>query len=230
MSPSTAWLPLLLVLAGTCGDETSQHESTAISARPDDAKAGPDKPLFEDAFDGKLAEGWSWLRETKGYWRLREKGLEIRVEPGLAETVKSALLRDAPDRAATPFAAEVTIINEPSNQFEQAGIVWYRDGKPIVKLVKELVDGQLSVVLSGEGFFAKKPVSSKRLELRFEVDAKGFTGLYREKASDPWQKAGGAALPADLKPQLSLQCYHGPKDAEHWVRFERFKILPLQGS
>jgi hypothetical protein len=37
---------------------------------------------FADDFKGKLGEGWSWIREHREGWRLTERGLEVRVQPG----------------------------------------------------------------------------------------------------------------------------------------------------
>jgi hypothetical protein len=60
--------------------------------------------VFVDALKGKLGDGWEWLRENPKTWRHTDGGLEIRVEPGLAATVKNALLRQAPTAhgASTP--------------------------------------------------------------------------------------------------------------------------------
>ena len=41
--------------------------------------------IFEDNFENKLAEGWSWLRENPDHWRIQNNGLEIRVVPGVAD-------------------------------------------------------------------------------------------------------------------------------------------------
>jgi hypothetical protein len=54
--------------------------------------AGTERVVFEDALKGKPAGGWEWLRENPKAWRPSEKGLEIRVEPGLGGTVKNALV------------------------------------------------------------------------------------------------------------------------------------------
>ena len=77
--------------------------------------------IFEDNFENKLAEGWSWLRENPDHWRIQNNGLEIRVVPGVADTVKNALLRPAPNRNDGIFAIEVTVTNytHPIQQYEQ---------------------------------------------------------------------------------------------------------------
>jgi hypothetical protein len=38
--------------------------------------------------------------------------------------------------------------------------------------------------------------------------------------------SGALAAPGD--DQLALLCYNGPADAEHWLRFENFRILQLE--
>jgi hypothetical protein len=65
--------------------------------------------VFADPLRGKLGDGWAWLRQHPAAWRHSGQDLEIRVEPGLAETVKNALLRDAPDRSRGRYAVEVAV-------------------------------------------------------------------------------------------------------------------------
>ena len=68
-----------------------------------------EETLFTDAFDGALDPDWDWLRPKEGGWRLAGDGLEIRVEPGVADTVQNALLRAAPDRSQGTYAIEVDV-------------------------------------------------------------------------------------------------------------------------
>ena len=95
--------------------------------------------VLEENFDGPLDGGWSWLREHPDYWRLRDGGLEICVEPGHAETVKNALIRPAPDRSDGTYAIEVTVTNysRPTQQWEQAGITWLHDGVPVWQFAED---------------------------------------------------------------------------------------------
>ncbi len=182
--------------------------------------------VFEDRFDAKLAEGWSWLREDKPAWRIRDGGLEIRVQPGKAGTVKNALVRDVPERGGDRWTFEVSVTNlsEPIQQYEQAGITWYHDGKPIFKLVKELVDGKV-VIVPG-----KIPVAEKTVRLRLNVQGDRYVAEFRPEGQDKWQQAAtGTLKPAGQgKEQISLQCYDGPPNAEHWMRFTDFRIVRQQ--
>ena len=179
--------------------------------------------LFEERFDGKLDEGWSWLRENSSAWRLREGALEIRVQPGVAHNVKNALVRKAPDRGSGRFAIDVTVTNatKPIQQYEQAGITWYNNGKPVFKLVKELVDGEL-VIIPG-----RKPMTSKTVQLRLIVTSDSFIAQFRPNAEGDFQTAATGKLPAPRNDQVSIQCYNGPANAEHWIRFDDFRISQL---
>jgi len=179
--------------------------------------------IFEDTFDGKLAEGWTWLRENPDARRIKDGGLEIRVEPGVAHNVKNALVRPAPDRSKGKYAIEVTVTNHtvPTQQFEQAGITWYHNDKPVFKLVKELVHGKLLIIPGA------KPMKAKSVQLRLIVTATSWTAQYRPDGKGEFQTAATGKLPAPGKDQVSIQCYNGPPDAEHWIRFDDFRILQM---
>lgn len=186
-------------------------------------QAGEEKLVFHEPFAGRLDRGWSWLRENRDRWRLRDGGLEIAVEPGLAGTVRNALLRPAPDRERGTHAVEVTVVNHaaPTQQYEQAGITWYQDGEPVFKEVKELVDGRVLIIPGA------RPAPAKSVRLRLVVTRETWEAQYRpEGASEFLTSARGELAPARQE-QVSIQCYNGPPDAEHWIRFEDFRILRL---
>lgn len=186
------------------------------------ALAGDPAVLFEDTFEEKLAEGWSWIREHPEAWRINNGTLEIRVEPGVAATVRNALVRKAPDRSQGRYAIEVTVTNTvlPTQQYEQAGITWYHDGKPVFKLVKELIDGGLFIIPG------RKPMDAQTVQLRLVVSADRFEAQYRPNAQGEFQTAATGPLPPG-DDQVSIQCYNGPPDAEHWIRFDDFRIVKL---
>ena len=179
--------------------------------------------IFEERFEGNLSEGWTWLREKPQAWRIRQDALEIRVEPGLADTVKNALVCRAPDRSRGKFAIDVTVTNttRPTQQYEQAGITWYHDRKPVFKLVKELIDGGLFVIPG------RKPMPSETVQLRLIVAGDNFIAQFRSDAKGEFQTAATGTLPAPGDDQVSIQCYNGPANAEHWIRFDDFRILEL---
>jgi len=182
-----------------------------------------DHVVCEDGFEGKLGKGWSWLRENPKTWRIKDGGVEICVQPGVAHNVKNALVRVAPDRSKGKFAIDVTVTNNtvPTQQYEQAGITWHNNGKPAFKLVKELVSGEL-VIIPG-----RKPMTSKSVQLRLIVDENSFVAQYRPDGKGEFQTAAKGKLPAPRNDQVSIQCYNGPPNAEHWIRFDDFSISKL---
>jgi hypothetical protein len=182
-----------------------------------------DKVVFHDQFEGQLAEGWKWINENSAHWCVRDGKLEIRVVPGLAKTVKNALVRAAPDRSAGTFAIEVDVTNlsEPTQQYEQAGLTLYQDGKPRFKFVKELVDGQLMMIPG------RKKIASQTVQLRLIVTADSYTAQYREDGKGDFQTAASGELRPAEKEQISIQCYNGPTDKEHWIRYDNFRIVRL---
>ncbi len=179
--------------------------------------------LFKDAFDKKPGDGWTWLRENKDAWRIKDGGLEIRVEPGVAHSVKNALVRKAPDRLKKKYAVEVTVTftADPTKQFEQAGITWYHQKKPVFKLVHERIDGSLWIIPG------RKPALKKTVQLRLLVDGRNLTAQFREDPKADFQTVGSKELPPPDDDQISIQCYNGPPDAEHWIRFDDFQIVEI---
>ncbi len=177
--------------------------------------------VFEDSLKGKLDPGWTWLREHPGAWRLSPDGLEIRVEPGLADTVRNALVRQAPDRSRGPYAVEVTVdfTSPPSRQYEQAGITWYQGNRPVFKLVHEFIDGKAYIIPG------KRPAQMHRVRLRLVVTRDTFTAQFRPDDAGEFQTAATGKLPPGKDEKVSIQCYNGPPDAAHWMRFSDFRIV-----
>ena len=188
--------------------------------------------IFDDNFDGELKENWSWLRENSEYWRIQDNGLEIRVVPGDGNTVKNALLRPAPDRNNGTFAIEVTVSNytHPVQPYEQAGITWYNGGKPIAKLVKELIDPPNVPHEKGGNIFifpGDISIQQEKVRLRLVVSAHLWEAQYHLENTIEFQTAATGEMPITNNDHVSIQCYNGPQNAEHWIRFENFQIKKL---
>ena len=179
--------------------------------------------VFADKFENKLGDGWSWLRENPSAWRIQDGALEIHVVPGLADTVKNALLRPAPDRSKHRYAIEVTITftTPPTNQFEQAGITWYQRGHPVFKFVHEHIDGREYMIPS------RIPAPAKTVQLRLVVTKDAYTAQFRPAAKGAFQTVSSGRLAPGADEQVSIQCYNGPADAEHWIRFKDFRITEI---
>ncbi|MCX7826518.1 MAG: DUF1349 domain-containing protein [Verrucomicrobiae bacterium] len=199
---------------------------------------GEDAVLFKDDFAGKLADGWTWVREEKTAWRVTDKGLEMRVLPGnlwgRANNAKNVLLRPAPDVARGEVEVSVSVTNRPTHQYEQANLAWYYDDSHMVKLGLELVNKEVCIVMGREEAdktrtLAKIPITATSVRLRLLVAGSQIRGQYRPAGANKWLDAGAGELPAppDGKAKLSLHCYQGPTDAEHWARFSEFRVLRI---
>lgn len=195
-----------------------------------------DEVLFQDDFKGRLGEGWSWVREDPKGWRATERGLEVLVQPGnmwgAGNNAKNVLVRGVPDPANGELEVSVSVTNQPTAQYEQVDLVWYYDDSHMVKLGQELVDGKLSIVMGREEAdktrtIAIIPLKSFSVRLRFLVTGNRIHGEFRTPDSENWQKAGECDLPVHGNPNVSLQFYQGPADAEHWARVTEFRIRRL---
>jgi regulation of enolase protein 1 (concanavalin A-like superfamily) len=194
---------------------------------------GAEEVLFRDNFKGGLAKGWSWIREDPGAWRVTQSGLEIHIQPGNmwgpANDARNVLVRPALDAAKAGMEVSVTVSNRPSAQYEQVDLVWYYDDGNMVKLGEELVDGKLSIVMGREEndktrTIAIIPLASYSVELRLAVKGNQIQGSFRPGGAENWRKAGECDLPTHGEPKVSLQCYQGPVEVEHWARLTRFVI------
>ncbi|MDD4873289.1 MAG: hypothetical protein PHR77_22260, partial [Kiritimatiellae bacterium] len=65
------------------------------------------------------------------------------------------------------------------------------------------------------------------VRLRLLINGNHIRGQYRPAGADQWLDAGTGDLPVPSqgKPNISLHCYQGPADTEHWVRFSEFRIV-----
>lgn len=189
--------------------------------------------LFQDNFKGRLAEGWSWVREDKSGWRVTDRGLEVRIQPGNmwgpANNATNVLVRPLPTTTTT-LEISVTIENRPTEQYEQANLVWYYNDSHMVKLGQELVDGKLSIVMGREekdktSTVAIIPIRSTVVHVRFIAKGNSIRGEYCLGEETEWRAAGECSLPVNGSPQASLQVYQGPKTTERWARFTQFRIV-----
>jgi regulation of enolase protein 1 (concanavalin A-like superfamily) len=203
------------------------------------ATAGEPDVIFQDDFKGKLADGWTWVREDPKAWRVTDAGLEVLLQPGNmwggANNAKNVLVRPVPDPAKQPLEISVTVSNKPTGQYEQVDLVWYYDDSHQIKIGQEQVDGVLCLVMGREEkdrtrTIAKPPFEAFSVDVRFLVSGDSLKGQYRATGEKEWRTAGECTLPKNGDPKISLQVYQGPADAERWGRFKGFKIVKWKGG
>jgi len=189
-----------------------------------------------DPFQDKLKDGWSWIREHPGAWRMTRDALEIKVEPGNmwggANNAKNILVRDVPITSDNKWTISATFYNQPTEQYEQVDLVWYYNDSYQVKIGQELVDGQLGIVMGREENDRTKtiaiiPLDTFEVSVKFEVEGDHIKGFYKKKGSEKWIVAGETNLPVHGKPHITLQCYQGPSDQERWARIWGFQMQSI---
>jgi len=206
-------LPFLVLLAALCA-------------------AGEEIPLPKSATN--LNSNWKWLREDPSAWRITNGLLEVRVQPGNmwgpANDAKNILLIPLPQSSGLEITA--TIEHSPTNQYEQADLVWYYADGNMVKLGPELVDGRFSVVMGREESnrartISINPIAAGAVNVKFIIKGDQITGMFRDSAASAWQSAGSCSLPAlpGVEPRISLQFYQGTEPADHWARVTRLAII-----
>src|SRR2546428_1784085 len=182
--------------------------------------AETDDMLFQDDFQGKLGEGWSWVREHREAWRVTGRALEVRIEPGNmwgpANDARNVLVRPAPAAANGGIVVSVNVENRPTSQYEQTDLVWYFDDGHMVKLGQELVDGKLSIVMGREEndktrTIAIIPLDSTSVRLRFFAKENRIHGQFSKAGATEWRDVGECTLPSPAKntAKISLQFYQG---------------------
>jgi len=200
------------------------------------AAAAAQTPLFEDKFDKKLADGWTWVREDKKAWRVDAGGLHIRNQFGTlwgkGNDARNVLLRPLPDAKGAPLAIEVTVQHKPVINAEQVGLIYHVDDDHYVKLVYEALDGKSWLVLArevaGEGNVAGKvPLPNDAPRIRLVVDRDCLRGQFLGK-DDKWEDIGKCEFPRDeaarKNARVGLVCHGGPYEVERWARFNDFRI------
>jgi len=164
--------------------------------------------------------GWCFKIHSTAVWMRTGPGCESIPSTGVSRT---AAWRSASSPDEGSFAIEVTVTNQtiPTVQYEQGGITWYCDGKPVFKEVKELIDGALFIIPG------RAAMAARSVRLRLIVTADSWEAQFRPEGESAFQTSERGELPAPADDQVSIQCYNGPPDEEHWIRFEDFIVRML---
>jgi len=187
-----------------------------------------DGVIFKEPFKKELRDGWSWLREAPANWRITDDALELKMEPLPGDGARNILFRKPPKKADGPFVVTVEIkaLQPYTQQFQQAGLYWMQGDELKFKYVMENIDEQLYV------FPGKKPLTTEHVVLRWRIDGTRLVAEYQPGATGEFLKAFEEQLPErdDTQDRISIQCWHGPADAEAWIRFRKFAITKPQSE
>jgi len=209
-----------------------------------------EKVVFRDPFYGKLAAGWSWVRESPSSpafavagaamgksWKVFKNGLVIRVLPGYLHAhnnnSSNMLLRPLPDVADQPYAFEVALSSNPKAPYEHAGLVWYINDDNYAGLFREFLGTKPQVLMVTEKkahptFHYGGVYRDDTIWLRLEIANGKITGKFRGDLEEDWQTVGTSSLPIlnkKSKPRVGLHTGGAPDRSLHFVRFWDFRIL-----
>jgi len=196
---------------------------------------GEDKNPFAGE---SLPYGWTWRRENPEAWRLRNQGLEIKIEPGnmwgQQNDAKNILLIPiAENLRESGTDIRATLANSPTRRWEQVDLVWYHRDSHMVKIGLELEHGKNSVVMGREEDDRTRtikiiPIERDEVTVRLKVTGGQVRGYYRLAPEDVWIDVGICKEPKPPensdKPYASIQCYQGDPQNPHWARITELKI------
>ena len=194
-----------------------------------------EKVLFEEKFAGKLADGWTWVREDAGSSKVESGALLIKAQPGKiwykTKTAKNFLVRKLPvaGTAEAPVSLEVTVESAPEVNAEQCGLYLHFDDANFVKIIREHVKGKTHVLMVREQKNLPEPQPPKEesaspIRLRLTWAGPKVTGAY--KAGGDWVPVGEVALPEGVSGgNVGLASHGGAPDANRWAKFTDLRIV-----
>ena len=197
-----------------------------------------EKILFTDPFVDKLADGWSWVHEDPKDWRLDKGTLVIRTSRGglwmKDNNGGNILLRTPPEVKEGKLAVEVLVDIEPTNIYENAGLIWYYDDDNYIIMVKEKIGKDVLVQLVSERdanpgrLFTRSSTSTRMSGSGWKWSAASFPVTIGHRSKEEWLKLGQCDLPLRGEPKIGLTTAYAAKDAEHFTRFSNFRMLQFQ--
>ena len=222
----TAWLAALILSITSLGQFATAAEV-----------------LFEDNFDDGLSPRWKVLGLKKEDYRIRDGGLEMRVQPGKPRADSPMIQVVLPFTTSQSVVASVEIT--PLDQFtepEEAAGLFLTDGEHReFAAQKKNIEGRL---VFSPGY----------VEFIGEAGEEGDPSQYAEKYWPANEDFGPLRIiirshyahfqvgPAKKRERKYLNFFHsairnnepqrgfcvstsgGPTDHEHWVRFDNFKV------
>ncbi|VTR94172.1 Uncharacterized protein OS=Planctomyces brasiliensis (strain ATCC 49424 / DSM 5305 / JCM 21570 / NBRC 103401 / IFAM 1448) GN=Plabr_1214 PE=4 SV=1 [Gemmata massiliana] len=198
--------------------------------------------IFEDAFKDGPSKKWEPVGLDKKDYRVKDGGLEMRVQNGPAKKGMPVLKVILPFKTTDTVivSVKVTPLDEFTADGEFAGVDLWTDGSPEFAAKKERVKGKLVFAPGKYVFKGKKgeegdvekyevkytEVTKDAGDLRITVDR--GTAFFSVGPSPKGEYTGffHSALQRDVKEcGFCLTAAGAPEKANHWVRFTDFKVV-----
>ena len=225
--PRQFLIALMLFAAATFG---ANHAHAAAEPR--------ETTVFQEKFDPKLTDGWSWVRELPSAWKLDGGALVLTVQPGYLHPYKpeghNVLLRAHPENLGNHWAVVVRLDSDPTKQFEHAGVLLYWDDGNYISLFRESLDGksklQMVTTKNASPRYAVVDNDAHPVWLRLVVHGDEVTSQFRASEKDSWQTVGKSKVIAPERPRCGVTSGGAAPDSRHEARFSDFQILMLAGK
>ncbi len=199
--------------------------------------------LFEDDFKEGLSSKWQAVGLKKQDYRIRDGGLELRVQPGKPTRETPMLKVTLPFTSSDPVIAsvDVTILDRFTEPGEFAGLFLNDEDGREFGAKKRRLDGHM-VFSPGKVEFIGAPGEEgdpQRYTLKYWPATKDagplriiVRGGYAFFQVGPSSKGKyltffHSAIRNSNKRGFSLMAAGGPSDKVHWVRFENFRVVSL---
>ncbi len=201
--------------------------------------------LFDDDFSDGLASEWELIGLDAADYRIRDGGLELRVQPGKYD-------RDTPMiRILLPFTAadrvrasvELRLLDEFTEPDEMAGLFLVDETSREFRATKKWIDGQLFFAPPRAEFvgesgreddlsqysYTYRPASPQAGPLRIVVDrGYAFFQVGPSSGGDYLNFFHSAIRRNSSARGFCLSAAGGPQDQEHWVRFDNFRVVRMK--
>ena len=192
--------------------------------------AGPAAGYKAD-FSKALDKGWSFVREDKADWRLKDGKLQLLAQPSNIwgkrnNKTENFLLRALPGPKA---AVEVTVDFNPRKEYEQAGLMIYLDDDNYIKFDRELYGGQsCTLVLESKAkpkVVKKIPFREGPLRLRLEISDGKVKAMVKAPGGKEWTAHGETTLPGGSEEvKVGLFALLGDAKKPRWATFSDFVL------
>jgi hypothetical protein len=222
--------------------QSSGEKGEAVVERTAEPEVREANVLFADDFDQGLSEKWELVGLEKSDYRLRDGGLEIRVQPG-------ELIEDTPMlKVVLPFTAadtvvasvRVTLLDEFTEEHEFAGVYLIDESGREFGAKKERVLGQLVYAPGRYEFIGLEGEEGDpdRYDIRYTIatDEAGPLRILVDRGyayvqvgpsvEGKYQNHFHCAIREESKQRgFALTAAGAPEGVEHWVRFDDFRVF-----
>lgn len=191
--------------------------------------------VFEDTFDGALAEGWTWMREDSERWSLEDAPGRVRIyvsSGGLNGGFPNNLLvYPAPEG---DFAIETMMEFEPFINFQIAGLLVYADEQNAMQFGRAFCDVPGPCVgnglyfdsivkgKGGENNFAMNAPDPSKVYLKLEKKGAAYHAYYSEDGAS-WKEMG-TQTSAMTPVYVGLIAAQGPEEELWPADFDYFRL------